>query len=200
MLNLHDFKIVMADLSLIIMTIGYIYYSWQTIRRHAVPHPLAWIPFGFLTGTGWLVQVAGNAGPGAWVMGWTALWCFVIGFLGFAKYKRKTTAGEWASLVLSVVIFGFYLGTKNATLAAILATTTDVILYYPIFKKGWDLPHEDSAMGIFFNSLKFIPSMFAMNEYSIATSLYPVAMIVINAATPLFLVWRRQYVSRLTKT
>ncbi len=190
---MSDYKVFMGLLSVAIMLVAYGIYIWQTLKRGVVPHPFSWLPFGFLTLTGYLVQQASGGGAGSWVMGITAIFCFVLGILGFLKRKRGYTKRDWISLVIAILVYAFYLTTKNLMLAAILATAVDVILYEPTFRKGWNFPHEDSVTSFSLNSLKFIPSIAAMGSYSVATIVYPAAMVVINIIVAVFLVLRRRH-------
>ena len=63
------FKDLMGALAVVIAVVAYAIYAWQTLRGEARPHPLSWLIFGILTGTGYLVQLDQAAGPGSWVMG-----------------------------------------------------------------------------------------------------------------------------------
>ena len=53
------------------------------------------------------------------------------------------------------------------------------------------LPEKESATAYGLNSLKFVPSLFAMEAYSVETCLYPSAMVVINIIVVIYLIWRR---------
>src|SRR5689334_2313768 len=81
-------------------------------------------------------------------------------------------------LVGAAVIFIFYLITKEPTYSAILATVVDVIGYGPTLTKAWLRPRSDSVTSFTLNSVKFIPSLFAMDTVSIATTVYPATLIV----------------------
>ena len=61
-------KDVMGALAVLIAIAAYGIYVWKTLRGDARPHPLSWLIFGVLTGTGYLVQLDQKAGPGSWVM------------------------------------------------------------------------------------------------------------------------------------
>ena len=45
-------------------------YGWQTVLGPTRPHPLSWLLFGVLSGTGYLIQKDQRAGAGSW--DWTA--------------------------------------------------------------------------------------------------------------------------------
>ncbi len=188
------FKSVMGVLSVIIMVIAYAVYMWQTARSEDVrPHPFSWFLWGFVTAVVYLVQITQRGGPGSWVVGFTAIFCFLIGTLSLVKHRWRFSLFDWLSIIAGLLVFGYYLASKNPTESAILATITDVIGYGSTIKKGWVEPHKDSATSFALNSLKFVPSLFALQAYSLATWLYPATLVLMNGAVALMLVLRRQH-------
>jgi len=146
-----------------------------------------------------LVQIQKEAGAGSWVMGATAIFCVLIS--GMAQYKRRWLLKEfgrwdWGALAAGIALFALYLGSKNFSwgpiLSAALATSADLVLYVPIFTKAWTLPQMENRTSYALNSLKFIPSFFAMESYSWETCLYPAALVVMNAVVVIYLFWRRR--------
>ena len=182
----------MGALSVFIMLIAYTVYLWQTRRAGGIqPHPFSWLLWGFVTGVAYLVQATKGAGPGSWVVGLTALMCFLISALSLFKHRWSFSLFDWLSLAAGLVVLGYYMLSKNPTLSAILATSTDVIGYGSTVKKGWSEPRKDSATSFALNSLKFVPSLLALNSYSLATWLYPATLVVVNGAVTIMLLLRR---------
>jgi hypothetical protein len=203
-LSAMAYKNLMGSLAVAIMLVAYGVQLWKTYEGKSEPHPIAWFGFGFLTAIGFFVQWQKGAGPGSWVMGVTAVFCFLVGAM--SQYKRRWRPSDfdrwdWASLVGGGSLFGLYLISRDLSwgplVSACLATTADLVLYWPIFKKGWILPGKENATAYGLNSLKFVPSLFAMDAYSVETYLYPAAMVVINAIVVFFLLWRRRQLRML---
>jgi hypothetical protein len=193
---LFGFKEEMGALAVLIALIAYAIYGWQTIRGETRPHPLSWLIFGILTGTGFLVQWNQGAGAGSWVMGFTAVICFVLAGMSVKKGERIFPWYEWTFLIAAGVVFIFYIWTKEPTISAVLATAVDVLGYGPTLTKAWSRPATDSVTSFALNSVKFIPSLFAMESVSIATCVYPSTLIVVNAAVAILLLWRRWQLSK----
>jgi hypothetical protein len=188
-----SFKTMMGALSVVIMTVAYAVYLWQTARSQDVrPHPFSWLLWGFVTAVVYLVQIGKGAGPGSWVVGLTAVFCFVIGIISFLKHKWRFSWFDWLSLIAGLLVFGYYLLSKNPIQSAILATATDVIGYGSTVRQGWTEPDKDSATSFALNSLKFVPSLFALQTYSVATWLYPATLVVMNGAVTILLLTRRR--------
>jgi hypothetical protein len=190
------FKEMMGALSVLIALVAYSIYGWQTIKGGTRPHPLSWIIFGILTGTGFWIQFDEGAGAGSWVMGVTAAICFVLAAMSVWKGERIFPWYEWAFLIAAGIVFVFYIWTKEPTVSAILATLVDVLGYGPTLTKAWSRPSTDSVTSFSLNSLKFIPSLFAMESVSIATCVYPSTLIVVNGAVAILLLWRRAQIPK----
>ena len=88
-----------------------------------------------------------------------------------------------------------YLFTRQPTLAAVLVTAVDVLGFGPTFSRGWSQPWKDSVISFALNSVKFVPSILAMEPISIATCAYPATLIVLNGAVAAMLILRRQALS-----
>jgi len=199
-----DFKTAMGLLSVAIMLAAYGTQLRKTYRGESEPHPISWVGFGFLTGVGYVVQWQKGAEAGSWVMGLTAVFCLLIA--GMSQYKkhwhlRDFGAEDWKAFVGGVVVFAVYLLSLRyswgALVSALLATSADLLLYKPIISHVRRTPERESATAYGLNSLKFVPSFFAMGAYSMETCLYPGALVVANAFTAAYILHRRKQLARM---
>jgi hypothetical protein len=53
-------------------------YLLSTLKKGLRPHAFSWILWGAASSVAFAAQYGGNAGPGAWMTGLTALPCFAI--------------------------------------------------------------------------------------------------------------------------
>ena len=183
------FKSVMGVLSVIIMVIAYAVYMWQTARSEDVrPHPFSWFLWGFVTAVVYLVQITQKRRT-------RKLGCRVYGNLLLSDRHTQSssnTDGVSRYLIGCQLLLGCWYSDTTWLLRIrpsqrILATITDVIGYGSTIKKGWVEPHKDSATSFALNSLKFVPSLFALQAYSLATWLYPATLVLMNGAVALML-------------
>ncbi len=187
------FKDLMGGLAVAIALFSYGLYVWKTLRAHARPHPLSWLIFGVLSGTGFLIQLDQAAGPGSWVMGVTAAVCFMLCLIGFWQGERSFPWYEWAFLAAAAIVFAFYLVSQQPAPSAILASLVNVLGFGPTLTKAWARPHSDSSSTFMLNGLKFVPSLFAMDRVSIATCVLPASLVVTNLTVALVIFARRQF-------
>jgi hypothetical protein len=188
------FKAVMGAIAVVIALFSYALYVWQTLRGQARPHPLSWLIFGTLSGTGYLVQLDEAAGPGSWVMGITAVVCLLLCVMSFWRGERIFPWYEWAFLAAAAVIFAFYLVARQPTAAAVLATIVNVLGFGPTVTKAWTRPHTDSITTFALNSIKWLPAFLAFDSVSVAGWVMPVALVVANGLVALLIFWRRMRV------
>jgi hypothetical protein len=207
-------KDLMGALAVLIAIAAYGIYVWKTLRGEARPHPLSWLIFGVLTGTGYLVQLDQKAGPGSWVMAITTIVCLMLCVMSFWRGERTFPSYEWAFLGAAIVVFAFYLWSRNPELignvvagtprnflirhapaiSSTLAAFVNVLGFGPTVTKAWLRPHSDSVSIFALNSLKFVPSFFALDSISVATCVFPATLVVANAAVALIIYLRRQQV------
>jgi hypothetical protein len=194
-----DIKLFWAYLSTAITITGYAFYLSQMYpppgRATVKPEPLTWVLFGFLTATGWLVQVAQGAAAGSWCLGITAFACFAIAIWSYLKFEWVFDALHIVIAILALLLFAISFLTRNdpqlATASAIAATLADLVSYGPAFRKAWYRPHEESITNLVFNSVKCIPALLALSSYSIATTVYLVMLTIVNGGFAAFIRLRR---------
>jgi hypothetical protein len=126
-------------------------------------------------------------------MGVTAVVCLLLCLMSFWRGERAFPWYEWAFLLAAAMIFMFYLLSRQPTIAAVLAATVNVFGFGPTLTKAWRRPHSDSVTTFALNSLKYVPSFFAMDNLSLATCVMPVALVVANAAVALIIYVRRAH-------
>jgi hypothetical protein len=80
-------------------------------------------------------------------------------------------------------------------ISAVLASFVNVLGFGPTLTKAWARPHSDSVTVFLLNSVKFIPSFFALDTLSIATCAFPATLVVANAAVAAIIYLRRLYAS-----
>jgi hypothetical protein len=186
------FKDTMGALAAAMAVVAYGIYVWQTLRGEARPHPLSWLIFGILTGTGYLVQLDQVAGPGSWVMGITTVACLLLCLMSFWRGERAFPWYEWAFLVAAAIIFAFYLWSREPTVSATLAAAVAALGFGPTLTKAWGRPHSDSVTTFTLNGLKFAPSLLAMDSVSMATCVFPTALLIANLTVALIIFLRRR--------
>jgi hypothetical protein len=186
-------KNLLGYLSLILTALSTAPYIWSMFRGEVRPHVFSWIIWTLACAIISAAQYAGQAGPGAWSAGFSALIALLVVCLCFLqKADWSITRSDWIAFTGALTIIPLWYITASTLIAAVLATLIDTIAYYPTFRKSYYKPHQEMAFLYFVANLKHIASIFAMNQYSVTTLIMPVVMLAINMALIIMLAWRRR--------
>jgi hypothetical protein len=190
---LSNWRDALGALSVALAILAAAIYIWQTLRGQIRPHPLSWFLFGVLSATGCWVQRDQGARAGSWVLLAMTIICFLLAGLSVAKGERDFSRREWLFQIAGCLVFLLYLLTTGPNVAALLTTLLDALGFGPTFVRGWSQPHKDSATSFAINGVKFVPSLLAMEPVSLATCIYPVALVALNGAVAAMLIQRRHW-------
>lgn len=192
-----EYKTALGVLSIAIGIVAYAIYFWQTAKREGVqPHPFSWFLWGMVTAVAYLVQRGHGGGAGSWVTAFTGMVCFAIGGVSLRKRQGRFSGFDWIALGTGLGVFAFYLLARDPTLSAVLATVIDLVGFGPTFRKGWIEPHKDSATSFGLNGIKFVPAVFALQSYSLASCLFPTTLVIVNVLLAIMLVARRWQIAK----
>ena len=186
-------KELFAIIGLALTLIGYSAYIYSIFKGETRPHPFSWFVWGILTAIGFLAQISDNAGPGAWVTGLSAVITFYIAYLGYMKRQDiEITRNDWVIFVSTISAIPLWFFTETPLYSVILITVIDAGAFYPTFRKTWFRPEQELAFEHLMAALKFTFAIFALNNYSVITVLYPLSLIIMNVAFLIMQYYRKR--------
>ena len=181
----------------LITFIAYVPYIVNIFRNKTKPHTFSWFVWSLLTVISFFSQIAGGAGPGAWLMGTTAIICFLVFILGLKKGTKDIQRIDWISFVGALAAMILWIATKTPLLSVILVTITDAFAFLPTIRKSFNRPYEETLIFYFINVAKFILGLLALQKFSVITALYPLYLLFANGFFVIFLYIRRKQVARV---
>lgn len=190
-----DYKIILGLTSVIIAFLSYSFYFRDISNHQTKPHAFSWFVWGILMSISFFIQATSNGGPGSWVIGFTALICFVISYMAFKRGMRSVKLLDWFSLVGAFFSLLLYFVIKQPVFSVILITLTYSLGFFPTFRKSFNKPQDETLITFVLNGLKFFISLFALSSISFVTVFYPVALVIINWSFAAMLVIRRRALS-----
>ncbi len=187
-----DYKTLLGVIAIVIGFIGYIPYFRNIFSGKTKPHAFSWLVWGVLTAIAFGGQIQGKAGAGAWATGFTAFICFTIFALALIKGKRDFPVVDWLCLAGAIVALALWAITKDPLTAIILVTGIDMLAFIPTFRKTYIKPDSETAFTYTMSGFKFLVSIFALQNFSVVTVLYPASLVVTNLGFVVMLIFRRR--------
>lgn len=161
---------------------------WQGKTR---PHAFSWLIWGVISSIGFAAQFAEGAGAGSWARGFGAFTCFLLVGISLFRGEKNITRADWITLVVALSAIPLWILTKTPLWSVILVCAIDTIGYLPTIRKSWTKPQSESALSYSLGSLGALLTLLAIENYTMATWLYPAVLVASNGAMALFLLKRR---------
>ena len=190
------YKEVLGLTATIVAFASYVPYFRDIFSGKTKPHAFSWLVFGIITLIGFIGQLYGNAGPGAWVTGFSGLICFIIFYFALKKGEKNIVLLDWVSLVGAFIAILFWVFTKDPLLSVVLITLISILGFFPTIRKSYMKPNQETLVSYTLSGLKFVLSLFALNSFSIITALYPISIIILNWSFVVMLTLRRNQLGR----
>ncbi len=172
--------------------VGYVPYLRDTLKRKTTPHIYTWFIWGTVTTIAYALQVSGGAGVGSWVTLAVAIVAYIIFALGLRNGSKDITRSDTVFFVLSFVAIFLWLVARRPVLSVILVSTIDMLGFVPTIRKSWSKPYSETLFTYELNAVRHGLSVFALQQYSIVTWLYPVSWAFANAFFSLMIIFRRK--------
>jgi hypothetical protein len=185
-------KEIIGALSVVICLYSYGLYMWQIHKRLIKPHLFTWVIWGTLMLIGFAAQYADHAGPGSWNMGVSALITFIIAGQSYFCGEKEITRSDWAALIVAFSAIPVWRMMHDPLWAVIIVSAIDVVAFYPTFRKSWYRPGEEGAFSFFMAAIQFMLSVFALENFTLTTALYPIVITLMNLLLVGMLLYRRR--------
>lgn len=173
-------KEFLGAIAVVISIVSLFPYISDILKKKTKPHLYTWVIWTPLTFIAFFSQLAGNAGPGAWTTGVTAMLCLVILSLAIPFGTKDITKSDKITLFATAIASMFYLGTKDALMSIVLVTLIDVAAFLPTIRKSIKKPFEETLSTHLLSGCKHFISLFALEKVTILTALYPFAVSLAN--------------------
>ena len=198
-MDIVQIKNVIGIAAIVLTFVGYIPYFRDVIKGKTVPHVYSWSLWAFVTFIAFAIQVTGGGGIGAYVTLTASILCIAVFILGSAKPgKKDITKTDTIFFILALVALGFWLIAKQPVISAILITAIDLLAFAPTIRKSWNKPHTETLSFYSLNTIRFVLAVFALQTYTVATALYPIAWVFGNGLFALLLLIRRRHLHAKT--
>lgn len=193
---MFEIKTVISVIAVILTIIGYIPYIRDTLKGKTTPHVYTWFIWGLVTVIAFALQVSAGAGVGSWITLTVAILCFFVFILGMRIGKKDITTTDTVFFGLAFVALLLWLVAKKPVLSIVLVAIIDMLGFIPTIRKSWNKPYSETLFLYGLNAFRHALSLFALQQYSIVTWLYPATWTFANAIFSGMLIIRRRQIRK----
>ncbi len=175
-----DYKTLLGLCAVAMTVAAHVPYLLTTLKGTNKPHIFTWVIWSLLTFIAFAAQVAGGAGPGAWVTCATGIICVIITAAALRTGERDITRGDWVMFLAGLAAIPAWLVTDDPFWSVLIVVGIDCSAFWPTFRKSWAKPHEENSFMYGFNIPRHMIALSALHEVSLITALYPAALLAMN--------------------
>ncbi|MEM9374583.1 MAG: hypothetical protein AAGA72_00075 [Pseudomonadota bacterium] len=182
--------------AIVLTFVAFFPYYRAIIREETKPHIFSWFIWAFGTIVVFVAQLSDGAGVGAWPIGLSGLITLGVPFVALAKSAdRSIVALDWVFLALASLALPLWLVTETALLAVLILTTVDLLGFGPSIRKAYWHPYEENTLFFVLGALRNGFVLLALENVTIVTALFPLAVGVACILFVLFIIWRRRSIA-----
>lgn len=190
-----EIKTLLGAIAIGIAIISYVPYFRNIFAGKTKPHSFTWLVWAVLNGIAFAGQIQGNAGAGAWAVGFTTLATFSIFVLALKMGEKDIRRFDWICLVSAFLSLIPWIITNDPLVSVILITIIDVFGFLPTVRKSIAKPHQETVTTFALSTVKYGLVVAALQEYSVITLLFPLSIAILNGLFVVLLLIRRKQVA-----
>ena len=186
-------KEIYCAISILLTLAGFYPYIRAIFKGQTKPHVFSWVVWSISTLVVFFAQLADDGGLGAWPTGLSGLITAYVALLAF--YRRSEiviTRSDWFFFVLAMVSIPIWYATSSPLYAVMILTTVDLFGFIPTFRKGYEKPFDENISFYLIFGIRSFISIFALENYSLTTILFPATIGAMSFLMLPLLVYRRR--------
>lgn len=191
-----DYKTALGIVAVVISIFGYVPYFRDIFAGKTKPHAFSWLVWSVLNAIAFAGQVHGKGGAGTWAVGLTALALFWIFILAVKTGERNIRPFDWICLSGAAAALLLWFLTKQPLASIILITVVDAFGFLPTIRKAYGKPYQETLVTYEINTVKYLLVVLALENYTLVTTLFPLAVAIMNGLFVVMLVVRRKQTNR----
>jgi hypothetical protein len=184
-------KNLLGAISVALVLLGYASYFRSIFLRCTKPHMFSWIVWGLSDLVAFSGQLVSGSGAGSWSTATTCVLCLTIAGLSFSHGEKNITKGDWIAFIVALSAIPLWYFTKDPTGSIALAAFVDITGIYPTVRKSYGDPYGENLFAWTLHAARSVIVILAIEHYSVATIIYPFAILVSTGGLSIMLAWRR---------
>lgn len=194
------YKEILSAVAIVLTFAIFVPYVCSIYRGQTKPHVFSWVVWGLGTLIIFFAQIADEGGVGAWAIGVSACITLYIALLAYLKRAdTNITQADWAFFLAAISALPLWFFTSDPVWTVIVLTIADLVGFGPTYRKSYTQPHEESVFFFSLGSVRNLLVVLALEHYSVTTVLFPAAVGLACIFLAVFLLYRRQVLSGVTR-
>jgi hypothetical protein len=193
---MDSFKHILGITAVCFGLLAYAIYISGILKNSVKPHAFSWLLWTLTTAIVFTAQFTKGGGAGSWSTGFTCSICLAIGIISLFKYDKAYTFSDIIFIIVALLALIPWFFTKNPTISVVLIASIDVLGYAPTLRKSYYYPAEENASSFGLNSAKHLIALLALQNYVVATWIYPASQIFMNGLVVILLLIRRRQLAK----
>jgi len=174
-------KEFLGVVAVILGFVSFFPYIRDILKGKTQPHLYTYIIWGIVTALAFFGQYVAGAGPGAWTTGVMEILTLFVLALCFRYGTKDITGFDTVLLVIALVAIIPWFLTKDPTVSIVIATLIDVCAFLPTIRKTLNDADSETLISWVVNLLRHGVAIFALTTFTLATYIYPAALLFMNA-------------------
>lgn len=192
-------KPLLSALATLLTVLAYLPYIRSIYSGHTRPHVFTWVIWSLATGIAFVAVLQAGGGAGAWPIGFSCgVSLFVAGRAWANRGDISITNFDWILFVAALAAIPLWLGANDPLWAVVVITIIELLGFGPTMRKTWLQPFSESMSFLVLMVMRNAFVIAALERYTTATLLFPVAMAGACLALIAIMAWRRPQVASVT--
>lgn len=188
-------KELFSAVAIVLTFVAFYPYLRGIIQGSIKPHVFSWVIWGSTTCVVFLAQLQAGAGVGAWPIGVSGSITILIAAVAYAKRADiSITKLDWLFFMAAMSSLPLWYIASDPTWAVVVLTTVDLLGFGPTIRKAYSEPHTESLPFFGMFAARNTVVVMALENYSIATVLFPASITIACVLLMLLIVCRRRLV------
>ncbi len=188
-------KELFSAIAIVLTFVAFYPYLRGIIQGSIKPHVFSWVIWGSTTCVVFLAQLQAGAGVGAWPIGVSGSITILIAAVAYAKRADiSITKLDWLFFMAAMSSLPLWYIASDPTWAIVVLTIVDLLGFGPTIRKAYSEPHTESLPFFGMFAARNTVVVMALENYSIATVLFPASITIACVLLMLLIVCRRRLV------
>jgi hypothetical protein len=190
------YKELLSAVAIALTFIAFFPYIRSIMQGKIKPHVFSWVIWGTTTFIVFLAQLKDKGGVGALPIGVSGVITIYVAIAAFIKRSDiAISRTDWIFFIMAIASLPFWYFTSDPLWAVVILTAVDIFGFGPTVRKAYIFPFEEQlTFFALFMTRNFIAIM-ALENYSIATVLFPAAIASACLLLILMVLYRRRMLS-----